>query len=253
MSQRHGGDVLRRTRNGLVSSVLLGVAVLGGQSGCISPEERLAQGRISQQEYQNIKSDQDALFLGLLGGWAFQEGKPQVAHVANALAQSNNAQAGRSEVKQEVNTYSAPQTTDWAKLPVVNVEPVHKNGNGAHHFYSEDFGEVVRGTFNYVFDFNNDGYYDYPEEYQGKKDYFKNNEKIDVRINCSKQLSNLSYKLINGNGEIVDEISTDEKSNGVSRVYNFGDDAKMLEPGDYKALWYSDGKFVSQWEFVLKE
>ncbi|PIN90777.1 hypothetical protein COU60_00335 [Candidatus Pacearchaeota archaeon CG10_big_fil_rev_8_21_14_0_10_34_76] len=253
MSQHHErGDAKRRVRNGLISSVLLGVT-LGGQSGCISPEERLTQGRISQQEYQNIKSNQNALFLGLLGGWAVQEGKPQAAYVANALAQNNNAQAGRSELKQEVNTYSAPQTTDWAKLPVVNVEPVHKNGNGAHHFYSENFGEVVRGTFNYVFDFNNDGCYDYPEEYQGEKDYFKSKEKIDVRINCSKQLSNLSYRLINGNGEIVDEISTDEKSNGVSRVYNFGDDAKMLEPGDYRALWYSDGKLVSQWEFVLKE
>jgi hypothetical protein len=62
--------------------------------------------------------------------------------------------------------------------------------------------------------------------------------------------------LLNQNGEVIDELLTGqgEKSYGINMAYNTNQEgAKSLEPGNYRALWYSDGELISQWRFSVKD
>lgn len=130
------------------------------------------------------------------------------------------------------------------------------SANGPCNIYHRKFGGIIVGAFNYVEDFNNNGRLDYPEEYIGMKDAFEPGEKINVRLNSAKRISDLSYKLVNQEGEISDSFSLKEEnlkdSYGINRLYNAEGADKELPSGEYHAVWYSGDEMVAKWEFNIK-
>ena len=253
-----------RSRKGLTALIgagLIGVSTIGG---CVSPEEQLAQGSITEEDYQRVKREQNSaltsLVGGVIGGLGAQRGKPGAIVLGQAISNHGAAQAARSEVNVYNNpSQSQPVYVSPPQQPVY-VEPVNNPQNGPHSLDNSRFGEIIVGTFNYCFDFDNDGIIEWDNEYQGIKDYFNAGEKITVSLGSSRLMGDLSYKLVDSNGDVVDQDSIKERgveeSYSLQRVYNGNGNSpqnKALAPGSYCALWYAGNEPLAQWQFMVKE
>jgi len=246
----------RKGLSGMLGAGLIGVSTLGG---CVSLEDQLAQGKIDQAQYRAGKQRQNAqmtsLFGGLLGGLGAQRGQPGAVFLGQAISAHGAAEAGGSEV----NVYNAPQAQpSYTPQPqqVIQTEPLNNPNNGPHSFYHSRFGEIIVGTCNYVFDKNNNRREDYPAEFNGLKDRFWANEKITVKMGSPSLIPDLSFKLMDGNGSMVDSFSNkDEGVNeayGIQRIYNVDSNCNIqLNRGDYHALWYSGSELLAQWQFKV--
>ena len=244
----------RKGLSGMLGAGLIGVSTLGG---CVSLEDQLAQGKIDQAQYRAGKQRQNAqmtsLFGGLLGGLGAQRGQPGAVILGQAISNQGAAQAGRSEV----NVYNTPQSQPaYTPQPqqVIRIDPISNPNNGPRSFRHSRFGEIIVGTCNFIFDFNNNGIWEFPEERKGLKDYFWANEKITVEIGSPSLMPDLSYKLIDGNGSVVDSASTKKEGYGLNLIYNVDStrDVKLTR-GNYHALWYTGNELLAQWQFEVRD
>ena len=128
---------------------------------------------------------------------------------------------------------------------------------GAYLRKHSKFEEIIMSSYNYISDFNKNGIYDFPEEHIGLKDKFSRNEKITVHIGSPNLIPNISYKLLNRNGEIVDKYDIKEDGHkevlGIIRDYNHANSNSRitLTLGNYAAFWYSGDEFLGKLEFEV--
>ena len=116
-------------------------------------------------------------------------------------------------------------------------------------------------TCNYFKDFNNDGVGDYPNEFVGIKNRFRDDEKI-VLVSYdekSKKGQLVKWEIYNPSGKLIGTDQTIYQYNGNTwRVgENFDTTGWLIQNGGYgnfKAVWYLDGKYTGSTEFeIVKE
>ena len=125
---------------------------------------------------------------------------------------------------------------------------------------------VTVASYNYRKDFDRNDSIRYPNEYFGIKEDFGMNEKIGIVLHNNRdKFSEVTYQLLNSRGEIIDE-KTIYDSWFIEVSYNISEEEaaslpqdkrskiNRLEPGEYRAVWYSNGKLVTMWDFgVIKD
>ena len=132
-----------------------------------------------------------------------------------------------------------------------------------HTTFESPFGGFIVGSCNYVRDFDGDGVIEFPEEFVGLKDRFSRDEKVSVWLFLDDLTRDLVYELLDNNGNIVESSNMEGQDftelNSITGIYNdsslMGDLPKgqinFLESGDYRATWYSNGKFIAHWDFSV--
>ncbi len=112
-------------------------------------------------------------------------------------------------------------------------------------------------TCNYWKDFDQDGFWDYPDEYVGIKNKFRDDEKILLVSRIQDKKGQLFKKEIyNPSGELIrKDESIVESNRGVKTTgYNWDLMNWLVENGgygSYKAVWYLDYKSTSSSEFEI--
>jgi hypothetical protein len=132
-----------------------------------------------------------------------------------------------------------------------------KRGNGwfVKTFYDPRTKEGVDTRVfivcNYVYDVNGNGVLDIPEDFHGVKTNFGIDEKVTIYFGGSKPINNPSYKLLDRNGDVVDQISFDKPVPGIVQMFS-PEDRTEKHLGKYRAL-LDDGHSPVSIEFEVTE
>ncbi len=267
-----------RNFGGLASKLFLGGVVVAsslGLSGCAADIAwgRYQKGEISYGEFKQVRQQEDALFLGGLGGAiagrSVQQGNLTGVGVGNALAQQGAAMQGRSNVQQNVYVGESQnpvnQERQYAErnqegLTIPKEEIKHLGGNVDQIYITKtNPGSILmintlenvmisaRTCNEYNGDLNKNNRVD-DGDFIGLKRVFSRNEKIRVVIMVNKNLSNLEYRLINKNGELIDseKAEGDKMSMSINRPYFGG-----LPVGGYTAILNKGNEFMGKIEFEV--
>lgn len=141
-----------------------------------------------------------------------------------------------------------------------------------HDRLSTPFGNLLVVSCNYTKDFNRNNKIDYPEEFVGIKNEFSTEELIEVRLFViasamdRETFPEITYQLLNNRGELLENFSHmnmyssgglyGQKEEDIKKEYSDGKMLKginKLSPGNYRAVWYSEGKFVAMHDFRVCE
>jgi hypothetical protein len=242
---------------GLVGRVLLGGAVVFSGlvfGGCAAQRAREAynRGLVSYDAVLEAQNHDEALALSLLGGGlaglGAQRGKPGAFYAGQALSQHGSAMAGKSSVHQNVNV--APgQQPDIAPVSIernvkLNSDYMREVNNPILRKEHPRFGWITIASCNYIRDFDNNGYLDFPTDYVGVKDRFREGEKITLAISLE-NAGNIEINLFDLNGNLVSKKSKDS-------AINVSEEFENLKSGNYTSAFYVNDNFVGRSDFVIE-
>ncbi len=258
---------------------LTGIAFIGasmtGFEGCAADIAwgKYQRGEITHEEFKQVRRQEDALFLGVLGGavagHSAQQGNLTGVGVGHAIAQQGVAMQGRSNIQQNVyikqpqNRLS--QAEQYAKHNqediIIPKEDVKHLGGNVDQIYvtRSNPGSILmvntlenvmisaRTCNAYEGDFNKNNRVD-DGDFIGLKKVFSKNEKINVVFMVKRGLADLEYRLINKAGELVDSEKADEglMSVSINRPYFGG-----LPAGGYTAILNKGNEFMGRIEFEV--
>ncbi len=203
------------------------------------------------------RRQQDALELsflgGLLGARGAQVGNRQAVYVGQALANHGANMASASSNDVTVNYNSVNVANSQETRPIwVNVD-----------------------SYNYCRDFNQNGKIDYPEEVVGlNSSTFIEGDEMYLTFEANRQIQDMRYVLVNGNGMTVERFNNGVDINEPGRCqihvwYNptqaeienlkiKGFDKRypekylgILKPGNYKGLFYSGNQLLISKDFTI--
>lgn len=146
-------------------------------------------------------------------------------------------------------------------------EELTKIKQNPHYRLSTPFGDLVIASYNYCKDFDGDRRISFPQEHMGVKERFSPGERIQVSLMSMNSLfKELKYELFDERGEVIDTV-TFSNTYGMFGTYNVSEQEidsllavnknmirgklDALGVGNYKAVWYSEGKFVAMWDFSV--
>ncbi|MDO8508525.1 MAG: hypothetical protein Q7S27_02455 [Nanoarchaeota archaeon] len=194
------------------------------------------------------------LFRDILGFPGIDENSNQGGNTQNNQNNHNNqksAQRNRGNKSQEaVSTRKEDLTIQY---PPIKTSP--------------DFGQFVVIAYNYDRDFNNNGAYDYPTDFSGIKKVFSKGERIELGLLFfGNNLSTVKYELLNKNGTVLESFS--HSKSRINGIYNLPEEelkkiresgiqingeVETLSPGDYRAVWTSNGKLIDMLDIKVVE
>jgi len=228
--------VLRKARNGLIGIGLSGALLLG--AGCASDWDAIAftAGALARDKDKTEEQRESAAYLEQIAKeQAQKDHERDIADRSRDEGDEVNVYVGEQEKEKEI-VYVERQE-DKQKLPELN-----------RYFFA----------CNYWKDFNNNGIGDYPDEYVGIKNKFRDDEKIILVSHDEKAKKGQLWKieLYNPSGEIIHKGKRVLPYSNV--VMKTGENVNMMNRliqnssyGNFKAVWYLDDKYTGSTEFEI--
>jgi len=216
--------VLRKTRNALIGTGLILTSILGVGCETMNTADWIAfaAGTAARDKNKTEEQRKSAAYLE-------QIAKEQ----AQRQHERDIAERSRDETKQEVNVYVENQERQQQAL--------------------ERRGYVF--VCNYFKDFDNDGAGNYPDEFVGIKNRFRDNEKILLvsydQKNKKGELGRI--ELYNPSGELIHEDEYIFQENEDFYILNT-DSSTLTQYGGYgsfKVIWYLNGRYGDSTEFEI--
>ncbi len=228
--------VLKRTRNGLIGLGLSG-ALMFGAVGCETMNSAdwlaLGFGSVARDKDKTEEQREAAAYL-----------EDIAEEQARRKHERDIAEKSRDETKQEVNVYVGEEEKEKENVYVER----KKEPEQSRYFFA----------CNYFKDFDGNGAGNYPEEYVGIKNKFRDNEKIILVSHDEKSKKGQLWKMeiYNPSGEIIHKLELTVPYNGI--VMKTGENFDMTNwliqnggYGSYKTVWYLNNKYNGSSEFEI--
>jgi len=225
---------LKRTRNSLIGLGLSGILMLGGISGCGTLSSwdvlRFAAGSTARDENRTEKQRRSAAYLERIA-----------REQAQRQHEKDLAEMGKDE-GDEVNIYIEKEEKE-KREEELTVE---------RYFLA----------CNYIKDFDKDGYIEYPDEYVGIKNRFRDNERISLVSYDEKTKKGQLWEmeLYSPSGEdisngLIELVAAQDRSGMCfSDNENFNVMNWLIQTsgyGNYRSVWRIDGNYVGSTEFEI--
>ena len=244
-----------RLRNGLAGLLLAGASA--GLGGCAQQRavDAYHKGLISYDHVLGAQNQDNAMAWSLLGGGlsalGAHKGKPEGIYMGQALSSHGSAMASKDNLTVNV---MPPQISPLSSVNNTQQQISYDQHNRPHladdgliRKQHSELGSVVLGACNFCMDFNNNGFLDYPEDYNGVKKVFSVGERVVLVIGTSRPVRNLRIDLFDRNGEPVKTTQSE-----ILSAYKI-EELKNLSKGNYAAAFYGGGEFLGKTEFTVKD
>ncbi len=243
----------------------LGLLLMGNDDEACTPEEKMILGEMMAEE----AAKEDDKFGEYTGKRLYLEGERERAE----------AIAGAGADRTNVNVYTNEENKVSIKLPanVIYSDGTYQPAPGytwlnstAGDLRVRKIGEtlrfreperILRREFfacNYWGDFNNDNMGDYPEEFVGIKNRFRDDERIILVSYDEIGRKGMKYeiKIYDPKGKEIHKIERIYEQDGEMNRIGSGDDLMRWliyngGYGNFKSVWYANNNYIGSTEFEI--